>query len=41
MQRWARRTGATPADGELRATIVDRATSLAFLVLLGVTIWLV
>ena len=40
LQRWARRTGSTPAEGELRATIVDRATSLAFLVLLGVTVWL-
>lgn len=39
-QRWARRTGSTPAEGELRATILDRATSLAFLVLLGMTICL-
>jgi hypothetical protein len=40
LQRWARRTGATPTEGELRATVVDRATSLAFLVLLGITILL-
>ncbi len=40
LERWARRTGSTPAEGELRATIVDRSTSLAFLILLGVTILL-
>jgi hypothetical protein len=38
LERWARRTAATPADGEARATVVDRATSLAFLALLGVAI---
>lgn len=40
LQNWARRTASMPAEGDLRATIVDRATSLAFLILLGVTIWL-
>jgi len=38
MQRWARETAPTPAVGALRATVVDRATSLAFLILLGVVI---
>lgn len=41
LQAWVRRRAATPEGGEAWATIVDRATSLAFLVLLGATLYVV
>jgi hypothetical protein len=34
LQAWVRRRAATPEQGEAAATIVDRATSVAFLLLL-------
>jgi hypothetical protein len=40
LQAWVRRTAPDPATGEERATIVDRATSVVFLVLLGLTLLL-
>ena len=40
LEDWARRTAETPEQGELRVAIVDRSTSLAFLVLLGIGIYL-
>jgi hypothetical protein len=38
LQAWVRRTATDPAVGEELAEIVDRATSVAFLVLLGLTL---
>jgi hypothetical protein len=38
LQAWVRRRAATPEAGEAAATIVDRATSVAFLLLLAVAI---
>lgn len=35
MQAWVRRTAPTPEEGEGRATVVDRVTSIAFLLLLA------
>ena len=35
LQAWVRRTAPTPAEGEVRATVVDRVTSIAFLLLLA------
>lgn len=35
LQAWVRRRAPTTEIGEIHATIVDRATSIAFLVLLG------
>lgn len=37
-QAYARRTAPSPEEGEERATVVDRVTSLAFLLLLGLAI---
>jgi hypothetical protein len=37
-QAFVRRTAPSPEEGEVRATVVDRVTSLAFLLLLGLAI---
>lgn len=37
-QAYVRRTAPSPEEGEVRATVVDRVTSLAFLLLLGLAI---
>jgi hypothetical protein len=37
-QAYVRRTAPSHAEGEVRATVVDRVTSLAFLLLLGLAI---
>jgi hypothetical protein len=38
LKGWVRQRARTPEEGEAHATIVDRVTSLAFLVLLAVVI---
>ena len=40
LEAWVRKTAETPEQGELRAAVVDRATSLAFLALLGLAVHL-
>lgn len=37
-QAYVRRTAPSPEEGETRATVVDRVTSLVFLLLLGLAI---
>jgi hypothetical protein len=37
-QAYVRRTAPSPEEGEARATVIDRVTSLAFLLLLGLAI---
>jgi hypothetical protein len=39
LQAWARRSAPTPEEGEARATVVDRVTSIAFLVLLAFVVY--
>ena len=40
LEAWVRNTADTAEQGELRAAVVDRSTSLAFLALLGLAVHL-